>query len=347
MSNVGFRVKGATSRLLNKKGWYIKFNEFNESGRSWYQMKKLGFKAGSRNDDTLLKSMLYTDFSRALGVAVQRASYSLLYINDIYAGVYFMHEDINPDFMTRRFDGDNGSGNNMKLFYDVNLQYYGSDLSYYKTVNYTNQLKVPLFWYEQSDGDGNWTDFIDWLQFINLSSDATFAKEIEQRVGVTLLLRQMMVESFMLASDNLASGANYYTYHRTSAPTAQWEVIEFDFDECFDFNDGKNQNIFQFFSDKSTSELNPMVNRILNIPSFNETFKVEYSEFLGAVFGSTSQQQPTFRYSGYLQFILPWVVKDKLWQVALGMTPSDFILDAENSISHLDLRYQEVAMQLN
>lgn len=43
VEGVAFRVKGATSRLLNKKGWNIKFDEFDEAG-SFYGMSKFGLK---------------------------------------------------------------------------------------------------------------------------------------------------------------------------------------------------------------------------------------------------------------------------------------------------------------
>jgi len=219
-SNVGFRVKGATSRMNQKKGWYIKFNEFVD-GQKLLDIAKLGFKAGSVSDDTLLKTMLYTDFSRAMGVPVQRASYALMYINSVFAGVYYMHEDINPDFIQSRLKGDEGSGNTMKLFYNVNLQYFGSNVSYYQSIAYVNELGVPLYYYEQSDGNGDWSDFIDWLYFFNRTNDEEFENQLEDRVHVDSLLKQMVVESFMLASDNLASGANYYTYHREDPPSVQ------------------------------------------------------------------------------------------------------------------------------
>lgn len=139
IENVGFRVKGASSRLNQKKGWNIKFNAFVD-GQKLMGLKKLSFKPGSESDDTLLKTMLYTNFMRAMGVPTQRASYALLYVNTQFIGVYYMHEPINPDFIASRIEGDDGSGNNMKMFYDVVMQYFGPDVEYYQTANHTNVL---------------------------------------------------------------------------------------------------------------------------------------------------------------------------------------------------------------
>ncbi len=43
VETVGFRVKGASSRLLNKKGWNIKFNEFDKNS-TFFGLTKFGLK---------------------------------------------------------------------------------------------------------------------------------------------------------------------------------------------------------------------------------------------------------------------------------------------------------------
>lgn len=195
--------------MLMKKGWNIKFNEF-VSGQKFLGEKKIGMKAGSKNDDTLLKTMLYTNMQRFVGAVTQRASYALLYINDIYVGVYFMHEEIAPEFIQKRVLGDDGSGNFYKFFWNVNLFFYGNNESYYQNKVHINEIGVGWNYYEQSDGNGDWSDFISLLQWFNITNQEDFDEQIESKFNVTTILRQMAVESFMLASDNLASGQNYY-----------------------------------------------------------------------------------------------------------------------------------------
>ncbi len=66
---------------------------------------------GSGGDsEEMIKNMLYTDLSRAMGLPTPRMSYALVYINDIFMGLYFMHEVVNPDFMESRIQGDSGKG---------------------------------------------------------------------------------------------------------------------------------------------------------------------------------------------------------------------------------------------
>ena len=62
ITNIGFRVKGASSRLNQKKGFVLHFNEF-VSGQKFFDMNKLGLKAGSVDDDTLLKVIfIYSNY---------------------------------------------------------------------------------------------------------------------------------------------------------------------------------------------------------------------------------------------------------------------------------------------
>jgi len=204
-------------------------------------LKKLGFKSGSVADDTLLKNMLYVDMSRALGVTMQRASYTLFYINDVYAEKYSMHELIDPIFMAPRILSDDDSGDTMKFFWD--MSYYGASPSYYQTAATTNRLGVVMNWFEQSSGNGDWTDFIDWLYFINSSSHAQFAQVIESQAETTNLLREMMVEAFLLSSDSLEGGWNNYAHHLNYK---WWQIIDFDFDEIFAADGDMNPNVFDF-----------------------------------------------------------------------------------------------------
>lgn len=366
-----------------KKGWVLKFNEF-ESGQKFFGIKKLGFKPGSISDDTLLKIKLYVDMSRAVQAPAYRGSYALFYVNDQFVGLYFMHEDVAPSYMDGRIHDDSGDGNLMKLYYSVHLQYFGPDLDYYYTENKTNAMGrkcvilnayyscivsciifycfstgVDLFYYEQSDGNGDWEDFLEWLLFFNSSSSSVFADEIEDRVDVSSMLRAMTVESFMLASDNFADGGNYYAYHRTSDKHPdQWVIMETDFDECFSFEKGTeaaaNADIFDFFlvpESDAYSDINPLLHRLLavdeGIQTYRDQYVAFYETFLEAVFGSDSPQQPSARYASMVQFILPWVAKDRLWQMSFGMTVQDFLLDAEGTIAQLPLRYDNTTAQVN
>jgi spore coat protein CotH len=91
------------------------------------------------NQDNCELFRVATDLYRAVGVPAQRSSYALLFVNSVFMGLYFMHEDISDDFVDSRFKGD-GSGNLMQLYYNVHLGFYGSDDTYYREKAHVNSL---------------------------------------------------------------------------------------------------------------------------------------------------------------------------------------------------------------
>jgi hypothetical protein len=360
LKDVGLRLKGHSSRLQQKKGWNIKFNKFIEN-QTLFDIEKLGFKPGNTNDDALIKQLLYIDFLRAMNVPTQRSSYTLMYINNIFVGLYNMQENIDTKFMMSRINNDNGQGNNMKLFWTVVLQYFGSNSSYYENKVTTNCLNDTWNYYEQESGDGNWSDFIDLLYFFNSTSDLEFYNKISNQIELTSLLRMLTIESFMLATDNIASGNNYFLYHKSNDKNqsinpyslSQWIFVTFDYDECLSIDDNLIPNeittdIFLFF-DKSISdpdEADPLLIRLLNIKKYKDIYINNYNIFINNVFGKNTLQHPSKRYSLYLDFAYPWICKDKLWQITFGMTCSQFYYDAIKTIKYLPIRYQNVSNQL-
>lgn len=355
--NVGFRVKGASSRMDMKKGWAVKFNEF-VSGQKLFDMKKLGLKAGSVSDDTFVKTRLFADFVRAVGVPTQRNSYALLYVNDVYIGLYYMHEDIGPDFMKSRVADDDGKGNSMKYFYNVHLNYFGSDPEYYQTKAHVNELGVPMYYYEQSDGNGDWTDIIDFYYYLNTTSGDAFTSSIEGRIDMSTMLRAMIVESFMLGSDNSASGANYFTYHRSSSSgdasaKNKWVLFDADFDECFAYDVDSNAfeqetDILTYYdySGSNYGDVSPLYVNTLRTPKFRSTYLQYYKQFMESTFGRDSLQSPTERFDALTAFILPWVERDRFWQVSRGMTAATFLEKAEITLANLPVRYEDVMQQI-
>ena len=227
ITNVGFKQKGSGCRKHQKHCWNVKFNEF-VSGQKLLGYKKLGIKGGTNNDDVLAKYMMYVDMMRAVVAPTQRTSYTLLYINDVFFGLNLMHEDIDEDFMATRIEGDDGEGNLYKFDGDVYLQYYGSDPAIYEEDEN----------YSQAEGDGNWTDFVDFLYFLNATSDEDFEKLLEDRVEVDGLMRLMIIESFLMGTDGMTrNGRNYNTYNlRDGNHPDRWQLFDYDFDMCLEFN---------------------------------------------------------------------------------------------------------------
>lgn len=347
ITNVGFKQKGSGCRKHQKHCWNLKFNEFVD-GQKLLNIKKLGIKAGTNDDDVLAKYMMYVDMLRAVVAPTQRTSYTLLYVNDIFYGLNIMHEDIDEDFMDTRLKNDNGEGNLYKFNGDVYLQYLSSEQETYESDDN----------YEQAEGDGNWTDFIDFLYYLNATSDEEFEQTIEDHIDTEAVLRLMIVESFLMGTDGMTrNGRNYNTYHlQDDSRLERWTLFNYDFDMFLEFNidshapymGEKYLNIFTFFErEVGEEEYNPLTNRMLAIPKYNETYQQMYAEFLEAAFGSNSKMQPTVLHGERMQFVLPWMEKDQMWQLSNGLSSTEFILYCEYTVELLAERYYNISQQLS
>ena len=351
VSDVGVRIKGGGSRLSQKKGWAISMDEFVDKQRLT-NLKKIELKPSTDGPDSMIIAQLYADFARGLGSPVQRSSYALLYINDVFNGIYFMHEDIGKDFLTSRFD-DDGNGNYMKYFWSVHLLYYGPDEQYYKEKAAVNALGVPMYHYEQNRGDGDWSDFMELITFLNVSSDKDFEKDIEKYVDVSSLISSMIVDSFMLSHDNLGDGNNFGSYHHTNKDfDKMWTIVVFDFDSAFVFDSvtGKpkeNPDIIQFYTEAQGNDYNILMDRVLNIQKYKDLYLRRYKTFLEFTFGSESNQQPVSRFNTLTQFLYPWVMMDKMRELSNGYPAEDFLPTAQETMEKINKRYEEVLMQLS
>jgi hypothetical protein len=226
----------------------------------------------------------------------------------------------------------------------------GDNETYYKEKAHINDLGVPMYYYEQTDGDGDWSGFIDWLDFLNNSDDEEFRTKLPEKVEIPSLLKNMVVESFMIAHDNLASGNNFYAYDLEGKK--KWQIIEYDFDESFLYDSEThepldNPDIIQFFIDSDASEWNPLLARMLAIDEHKTMYLSYYRTFLDGVFGASSRQQPSERLSQLYKLILPWVTQDKLWQLSYGMTVDAFSNCAYESSKNFYARHRDVSEQLD
>lgn len=285
--------------------------------------------------------MLYIDMARSVGAPVYRASYARLHVNEIFVGLYMLHEDVGKQFFAARFDDDNGKGDFYK-FNRVHLEYYGSDATYYETVNDGGS-------YQQIQGD-DWTPFVNLLQFFNESSSSDFQAHIEDYMGVKNLMNIMMVESFLISGDNMCHGNNYGLYHRTkSSKELQWQVIEQDFDRSFYYYYDENNtltykepyDIVSYWSDRNNTwpNVNILPVRVLQVAEYYQTYYENYLTFLDKTFGSQSKQQPTDRLAVLGQFIYQAYADDQTLYIASGKNATDFMNSLEKTIPMLTQRY--------
>ena len=128
IQNVGFRVRGNTSRSANKKSFKVSFNEYTQ-GKKFKGIEKMNL-VGQHNDPSLLRYWMSLTTLNTNDLINSRSSYIKLYINGEYKGIYLNVEHIDDEFLEKRFIG-NDHGNLYKCTWGADLKYKGSNQSSY------------------------------------------------------------------------------------------------------------------------------------------------------------------------------------------------------------------------
>ena len=82
VENVGFRLRGNTSRNSQKKSFKLDFNHFVQ-GRNFYDVEKINLN-GEHNDVSILRSKLCWDLFHQIGIVSSRACHMEVYLSLIH-----------------------------------------------------------------------------------------------------------------------------------------------------------------------------------------------------------------------------------------------------------------------
>lgn len=211
IQNIGVRWRGNSSygHPGIKKPIQFDFNEF-VSGQDYDGLKKLNLN-NSYLDPTQMREKLFLDILREEGTIAPRCTYSAVYFEGTYVGLFKAMETINNDFLETTFGNKNG--NLFKCEPDMPLKWEGSNQSLY----YDNcELKT-------NDSINDWTDLINLLDKINNVPSVSFETEIKTVFNIDPYIKAW-------AANNLFGNLdayfylphNYFLYHNTSTDLFEW-----------------------------------------------------------------------------------------------------------------------------
>jgi spore coat protein H len=257
VENIGFRLRGNTSRNAAKKSFKVSFNTY-VSGRKWKNLEKMNLN-GEHNDVSILRSQLSNMVLREAGVPSARTSYVKLYINNQYRGLYLNVEHIDEEFLQRRFTNDN-TGNLYKCFWGSNLSYLGTNENSYKS---TYELKT-------NKSADDYSGLIHFIDVLNNTSSANFTCAINEVFDVDLYLKTLACEVLIGHWDGYAYNQNnYYLYQRPS--DGKFVFLEYDMDNTFGVSwsntNWANRNIYSW-----SSGTRPLYTKIMAVPYYKERF---------------------------------------------------------------------------
>ncbi len=317
LQNVGFRLRGNTSRYSKKKSFKISFNEY-VSGRKYQGVKKINLN-GQHNDPTLIREKLFYDIWKNSGMVERRTSFVRVYINKAFYGLYTNLEEMDKDWLQRVY-GEK-SGNLYKCTYPADLVYKGTDQQTYKNIASGSSTGGRAYDLQTNEEADDYTDLVEFITALNQPVDAAFAAMIAQKVNVDGLLKAFALD---VASGNwddyIYNKNNYYLYHNNG--TGKFEFIAYDADNTFGVDwigrDWATRNCLDWFTH---SESRPLATKLLSIPEFDSKFQ----HYLDTIAREIINPDFVFPHIDSLKTLITQaVVEDTYRTLDFGYSVSDF-----------------------
>ena len=276
IQQVGFRVRGNTSRGAGKKSFNIDFNDFIP-GQKFKGLDNMNL-VGNHNDPSQLRAWLSTQILKSAELTVSRNSFVRLYINNEYKGLYLNNEAIDDEFLKDRFLAD-FSGNLFKCSWGSDLTYLGNNpQSYQETYDLkTNQVL------------NDYSGLIHFIDVLNNTNSTEFPCAIQQVFDVDRYLKTLVHEILIGHWDGYAGNKNnYYLYQRPS--DGKFVFIEYDMDNTFGidwFNENwsvRNINNWQMGN-------RPLIQKLFAVTYFKDQFNLYMNQALNTIFNQDWFQQ--------------------------------------------------------
>ena len=312
IQDVGFRVRGNTSRGAYKKSFKVSFNEYTQ-GKKFKGIEKMNL-IGQHNDPSLLRYWLSLNILTTNNLISSRSSFVKLYINGEYKGVYLNVEHIDDEFLQKRFIGDD-HGNMYKCTWGADLKFLGNNpSSYYGPY----ELKT-------NKATNDYANLIQFIQTLNSINDEDFPCFIEDQFEVELYLKTLAVEMIIGHWDGYAFNKNnYYLYRQPS--NGKFVFIEYDMDNTF--------GIDWFGIDWTIRDLNnwhnndrPLIERLLSYPYYNDLFNSYLDQILNDL--NTSDWHAELQQK--VSLLINAVQSDTYYSMDYGFQFTDFLYGLNHS----------------
>lgn len=313
--NVGFRLRGNTSRTADKKSFKISFNTF-ESGRKFQGVEKLNLN-GEHNDPSIVRSKLAWDLCKWNDIPAARANHVAFYINDEYAGLYVNVEHIDEEFVQKRMS--DGSGNLFKCLYPADLHYKGPNANAYKEVIFGRrayELKT------NTDAD-DYTKLAEFIAILNNTPFADFECELENIFDVDTYLKMIAVDILTANWDGpIVNKNNFYLYFDTCEE--RFTYLPFDLDNTFGIDwfevDWANTDIYNW--SQYSGQYRPIYEKIMAVDEYRDRYTYYLKEILDDYFNNEFLD---VYLDDKLELIKDYRVNDQFAELDYNWTYQDFL----------------------
>jgi spore coat protein CotH len=253
--NVAVRVRGLASRSRTKPGLRIDFNRYVE-GQEFLGLNSLVLDNGL-TDPALIRERTSMAFIDRMGQPAPRESFSRVYINNVYKGVYTLVEPVDTDFLIRTLGESSGYLFEKKFVTAFVGEYLGDDPAAYKPLfQPQTRLREP--------DSMLYSPIRDLFREANHEVDAAWREWVSQYIDLPQLVSHVAIETFLAEVDGFlgyAGMANFYLYR--PAGQSVHRVIAWDRDSTFQEVDS---SIFSRTAD------NVLFNRALVFPDLRDLY---------------------------------------------------------------------------
>lgn len=225
LNNCGFREKGNSSNTLTnfgkKKPLKISFDEF--TNQTLDGLKKLNLN-NFTNDPSLLHDVISFKLFRDAGIHASRTSYTKVWVNGEYIGLYLVVENVDKTFLKFKYGSAQNDGNLYKTDRgaSVPLNWQDNESSSYKDQG----LKLTT-----NETIDDWSGLISFINQINFNYTDTFKKYFENKFDIHGYLKILAIEKCIRSWDSYWGGANnFYLYEH---PDGKIRWIPWDLNETF------------------------------------------------------------------------------------------------------------------
>ena len=322
IEDIGFRLRGNTSRYSQKKSFKVSFNTFVQ-GRKYHGLEKMNLN-GEHNDPSIARSKICWDILREFEIPAPRSNHIELFINNNYYGLYLNVEHIDEEFIDSRF-GNNG-GNLFKCLWPADLNYLGNDPELYKFEN-NGRRAYNL---KTNTAEDDYSDIANFIDVLNNTPDNDFACEIRKIFNLEDYLKIIAIDIITGNWDGyIYNKNNFYLYHNTE--TDKFEYIPYDLDNTLGIDwigrDWGTRNIYDW--QQHGNEVRPLYTRIMNIPELKD----QYSFYLNVLINEITKTEIIFPKIEIIKsMISPYVVNDPYFPLDYGYSYQDFLNSFDQSI---------------
>lgn len=317
LENVGFRLRGNTSRYSEKKSFKISFSEY-VSGRKYQDVKKLNLN-GEHNDPTMIREKLFYDIWKRAGMVERRTSFVKMYINGAYYGLYTNLEEMEKEWVKRVYPENDG--NLYKCTYPADLVYHGSNQQTYKDLENSTATGGRVYDLQTNKSADDYSRLVDLISVLTQQPSGTFATNIANVLHVDHYLKALAIDVATGNWDDYSYNKNNYYLYENPADS-KTDFITYDPDNTF--------GIDWFGIDWATRDCRtwinknmslPLAQKVLAVPSFYERYKL----FLDTIANTVIHPDTIFpRIDAIKQLIQQAAIEDTYRTLDYGYSVADF-----------------------